>query len=167
MSNQQIYLALYRGRRSGSGLKVWLARAADWLTRKITRGQYSHCEIAIRLPENAADTAPLYECRSASIRDSGVRMKVMSLPPDKWDVIPLPASQAMAERLQNLWDNTRTAPYDYAGAIGLAISCRHSRRRWFCSEWCAQAIGLPESWRFSPNSLPAVVYAFINRGCQL
>ena len=91
MSNQQIYLALYRGRRSGSGLKVWLARAADWLTRKITRGQYSHCEIAIRLPENAADTAPLYECRSASIRDSGVRMKVMSLPPDKWDVIPLPA----------------------------------------------------------------------------
>lgn len=167
MNTQPIYLALYRGRRDGTGWRVWLARAADWLTRQITRGQYSHCELAIRLPENAADGAPLYECRSASIRDGGVRMKVMPLPSDKWDVIPLPASQAMTERLQSLWDNTRAAPYDFAGAIGLAIACRHSRRRWFCSEWCAQAIGLPESWRFSPNSLPAVVYAFINRGCQL
>ena len=50
MNTPPIYLALYRGHLSGSGLKVWLARATDWLTRKITRGQYSHCEIAFRLP---------------------------------------------------------------------------------------------------------------------
>lgn len=54
MNTQSIYLALYRGRRDGTGWRVWIARATDWLTRKITRGQYSHCEIAFRLPENDA-----------------------------------------------------------------------------------------------------------------
>lgn len=92
MNTQPIYLALYRGRRDGTGWRVWCARATDWLTRQITRGQYSHCEIAIRLPENDAAGSPLYECRSASIRDGGVRVKTMPLPPDKWDVIPLPTS---------------------------------------------------------------------------
>ena len=40
MNRQQIYLALYKGRRDGSGWRVWCARATDWLTRKLTRGQY-------------------------------------------------------------------------------------------------------------------------------
>lgn len=34
-----------------------------------------------------------------------------------------------------------------------------NRRRWFCSEWCAAALGLPESWRWSPNDLAAIVPA--------
>ena len=55
MSQRQIYLALYKGRRDGSGWRVWCARATDWLTRILTRGQYSHAEIAIRLPETAAN----------------------------------------------------------------------------------------------------------------
>ena len=76
MSNQQIYLALYRGHRSGSGLKVWLARATDWLTRILTRGQYSHAEIVVREHPQAS----VYTCYSASIRDKGVRCKVMPLP---------------------------------------------------------------------------------------
>ncbi|WP_250591328.1 hypothetical protein [Neisseria subflava] len=53
MSEQQIYLALYRGRRDGSGWRVWAARFTDGLTRVLTRGRYSHCEIAVRLPETA------------------------------------------------------------------------------------------------------------------
>ena len=48
MSNQQIYLALYKGHRDGTGWRVWTARFADWLTRILTRGRYSHCEIAVR-----------------------------------------------------------------------------------------------------------------------
>lgn len=51
MNTQPIYLALYKGRRDGSGWRVWCARATDWLTRALTRGQYSHCEIAVRLTE--------------------------------------------------------------------------------------------------------------------
>ena len=31
-----------------------------------------------------------------------------------------------------------------------------NRRRWFCSEWVGKALGLPESWRFSPNDLAVI-----------
>ena len=68
MNTQPIYLALYRGRRNGTGWRVWFARAADWLTRVLTRGKYSHCEIAVREHTQAS----VYTCYSASIRDGGV-----------------------------------------------------------------------------------------------
>ena len=48
MNTQPIYLALYKSHRDGRGWRVWCARATDWLTRKLTRGQYSHAEIAVR-----------------------------------------------------------------------------------------------------------------------
>ena len=152
MSTQPIYLALYRGRRDGSGWRVWCARATDWLTRVLTRGQYSHCEIAMRLPETADGQE--YECYSASIRDGGVRLKTMSLPADKWDLIPLPDS--VGERLYGLWEETQGQGYDLPGAFGVVFGLPENRRRWFCSEWVGAALGLPESWRFSPNDLAVI-----------
>nr|DAP70986.1 MAG TPA: cysteine peptidase [Caudoviricetes sp.] len=152
MSTQPIYLALYRGRRDGSGWRVWCARATDWLTRVLTRGQYSHCEIAMRLPETADGQE--YECYSASIRDGGVRLKTMSLPADKWDLIPLPDS--VGERLHGLWEETQSQGYDLPGAFGVVFGLPENRRRWFCSEWVGAALGLSESWRFSPNDLAAI-----------
>ena len=147
-----IYLALYRGRRDGSGWRVWAARFTDWLTRCLTRGRYSHCEIAVRLPET--EDEPQYECYSASVRDGGVRLKTMPLPAEKWDLIALP--DGVQERLPGLWQATQGQSYDLPGALGIAFRLPENCRRWFCSEWCAQAIGLPESWRFSPNDLAAI-----------
>ena len=149
MSTQPIYLALYRGRRDGTGWRVWCARATDWLTRVLTRGQYSHAEIAVRLPETAE-----YECYSASIRDGGVRMKTMPLPSAKWDLIPLPDS--VGGRLETLWSQTQGQGYDLPGAFGVVFWLPENRRRWFCSEWVGKALGLPESWRFSPNDLAVI-----------
>ena len=152
MNTQPIYLALYRGRRDGTGWRVWLARATDWLTRVLTRGKYSHCEIAARLPETAGEQE--YECYSASIRDKGVRRKVMPLPSAKWDLIPLPDSAG--GRLETLWAQTKGQGYDLPGAFGVVFGLPENRRRWFCSEWVGKALGLAESWRFSPNDLAAI-----------
>ncbi|WP_225747933.1 hypothetical protein [Eikenella sp. Marseille-P7795] len=149
MINQQIYLALYRGRRDGTGLKVWLARFSDWLTRVLTKGQYSHCEIAMKLPETAE-----YECYSASLRDGGVRVKTMPLPETKWDLIALPDD--VGGRLETLWAETQGQGYDLPGAFGVVFGLPENRRRWFCSEWVGAALGLSESWRFSPNDLAAI-----------
>ena len=107
-----IYLALYHGHRGGTGWRVWAARFTDGLTRILTRGRYSHCELAVRLPETADGQE--YECYSASLRDKGVRRKTMPLPSAKWDLIALPDS------------------------VG-------------------KALGLAESWRFSPNDLAVIV----------
>jgi len=147
-----IYLALYHGHRDGTGWRVWCARATDWLTRVLTRGRYSHCEIAVRLPETAGEQE--YECYSASIRDKGVRMKTMPLPSAKWDLIALPDS--VGERLHSLWQETQGQGYDLPGAFGVVFGLRENRHRWFCSEWVGAALGLPESWRFSPNDLAVI-----------
>ena len=155
MSNRQIYLALYKGRRDGIGWRVWAARFTDGLTRVLTRGRYSHCEIAVREHTQAS----VYTCYSASIRDGGVRCKVMPLPESKWDLIPLPSTPEAHEQLQRVWTATEGQGYDLRGALGIAFGLRHNRRRWFCSEWCAAALGLPAGWRWSPNDLAAIVSA--------
>ena len=121
MNTQPIYLALYRGRRNGSGWRVWCARATDWLTRALTRGQYSHCEIAVREHPHAS----VYTCYSASIRDGGVRTKVMPLPEAKWDLIPLPSTLEAHERLQRVWAETQ----GQEGRIGHRLQNPPTRRQ--------------------------------------
>lgn len=145
-----IYLALYHGHRGGTGPKVWAERFTDGLTRVLTRGRYSHCEIAVREHTQAS----VYTCYSASIRDGGVRCKVMPLPSANWDLIPLPDS--VDGRLKTLWSRTQGQGYDLLGAFGVIFGLPENRRRWFCSEWVGAALGLPESWRFSPNDLAAI-----------
>ena len=147
-----IYLALYHGHRGGTGLKVWAARFTDGLTRVLTRGKYSHCEVAVRLPETADGQE--YECYSASLRDGGVRRKIMPLPSAKWDLIALPDS--VGERLHGLWQETQGQGYDLPGAFGVVFGLPENRKRWFCSEWVGKALGLAESWRFSPNDLAVI-----------
>ena len=147
-----IYLALYHGNRGGMGLKVWAARFTDGLTRILTRGRYSHCEIAIRLA--GQNSEPQYECYSASLRDGGVRRKIMPLPSAKWDLIALPDS--VGERLHSLWKETQGQGYDLPGAFGVVFMLPENRRCWFCSEWVGNALGLAESWRFSPNDLAVI-----------
>lgn len=153
MSNRQIYFALYKGRRDGTGWRVWAARFTDGLTRVLTRGRYSHCEIAVCEHTQAS----VYTCYSASIRDGGVRCKVMPLPESKWDLIQMESTSEAHERLQRVWTETRGQCYDLMGALGIAFGLPQNRRRWFCSEWCATALGLPAGWRWSPNDLAAIV----------
>ena len=147
-----IYLALYHGHRGGTGWRVWAARFTDGLTRILTRGKYSHCELAVRLPETAGGQE--YECYSASLRDGGVRRKIMPLPSAKWDLIELPDS--VGERLHRLWRETQGQGYDLPGAFGVVFGLPENRKRWFCSEWVGAALGLSESWRFSPNDLAVI-----------
>ena len=148
-----IYLALYHGHRGGTGWCVWAARFTDGLTRILTRGRYSHCELAVRLPETADGQE--YECYSASLRDGGVRMKTMPLPADKWDLIPLDDAVLHAHTV-GLYLRTAGQGYDLPGAFGVVFGLRENRKRWFCSEWVGKALGLPESWRFSPNDLAVI-----------
>ena len=54
----EVYLALYKGKADGIR-----ARFEDWLIRTITRSQYSHCEIAVRLPTYCVSS---YACYGSS-----------------------------------------------------------------------------------------------------
>ena len=142
-------LAMYKGRKDGSGIKVWAARLVDWAIRTITRSPYSHCEIAIRY------SGGLFDCYSSSARDGGVRLKTMPLPSGKWDLVELPAKAGLSAK--RLFRRTHGAGYDYPGALGAVFRLPQSRRRWFCSEWCAYAIGCTNPHRYNPQTLYAAV----------
>ncbi|WP_234404300.1 hypothetical protein [Neisseria elongata] len=49
--------------------------------------------------------------------------------------------------------------YDWFGAVGVVFKTRQRGDKWFCSEWCAAALGLPDCWRWLPNDLAAIVSA--------
>lgn len=148
MIKNGVYLALYKGRKKGKNLTALLSRFSDWLTRKLTKGEYSHSEVAI---VNNGRTF----CYSSSIRDGGVRKKEMTLDSEKWDLIKLERVSESQVRLY--FEKTKGAKYDWWGAIGIVCGIRQKRSKFFCSEWCFNAIkGGDQGWRFSPNELFAI-----------
>lgn len=137
-----VQLAVYKGRGLiGNALVRW------W-----TGSIYSHCELVIA-----------ERCYSASLMDGGVRRKWVgrrdsdiSLAPEHWDLIDLP----WADASQVIRYFNRTDHYRY-GWGGLVINQLLNRNRTvagaqFCSEWCAQALGLPNPASYSPSSLFAL-----------
>ena len=95
----KVYLALYKGRKTIKTPKDLAFRIIEWVIRKVTGGQYSHCEIAV----SVAFSDGLFDCYSSSFRDGGVRCKRMPLPAEKWDLIALDNQQIVMERLFSLW----------------------------------------------------------------
>lgn len=151
-----IYLALYKGTAKRAA-----HRLADSLIRLTTGGQYSHCEIAVeRLVFASGERYPdiFYDCYSASLRDGGVRCKRIDVSDvNKWDLIPLDISE---EQVLRYFEQTKSAGYDLVGAIGVALGIKHSKRRYFCSEWCYNAIfGGNEGHKFSPNELAKLLWS--------
>lgn len=144
-----IYLAFYKHKRETTGLKNLWYRFFDEAIRLATRGKYSHCEVAA-LREDG-----LYDCYSSSARDGGVRKKVMSLPFEKWDLNPVDCE---ISQITAYFDKTKYSKYDYLGAGGLVLPFTQNRGRYFCSEWCFNAVfNSKDGWRFSPNQLSCLI----------
>lgn len=152
----EVYLALYKGKAK----RRW-HRIIDNLIRFATGSQYSHCEIAVeRLEFAAGERYPdvFYDCYSASPRDGGVRCKRINVADkSKWDLILLDITE---EQVESYFEQTNGAKYDFAGAVGVALGLKHSKRRYFCSEWCYNAIfGGNEGHKFSPNELAKLLWS--------
>lgn len=141
----RVFVAFYKGRKSGSSPKALLFRGIDWLIRRATRGQYSHCEIAVARADDR------FVCYSASLRDGGVRRKTMALPADKWDLVPI--SDGLLPWVELFYRHTQSQPYDLVGALGVVIPVHQRLNKWFCSEWVGHVLGISESHRLSPNTL--------------
>ncbi len=141
-------IAFYKGKKPGSGLMTSVFRFLDSATRVLTKGPYSHCELVEVLPTGE------YKCFSSSYRDGGVRSKILSLNQESWDFVS--ADFVRLETLQEVENSTEGLGYDLLGAMGLVFLTPQSQKRWFCSELVAEVIGLPESWRYTPNTLYSV-----------
>ena len=78
----------------------------------------------------------------------------MDLPSEKWDLIELPG--ITSADIDRVWQAAQGKKYDWAGAIGTVLKIRQRPDKWFCSEFCAAVMGIPDGWRFSPNDLAAI-----------
>lgn len=135
--------AFYKGTRPGaSGVYNRLVRAWE-------RGPYSHCELVFSDGISA----------SSSFLDGGVRFKLISFDPANWDIFEMPVHLEMAAR--KWFTDHEGEAYDLMGNVHLVIgfvpSCLRKR---FCSAAMADALGLPDPWRFGPNALACILPAF-------
>lgn len=143
MPDNVVTLAFYKGR----GQTYW-HRVQDTAIRVATGGPYSHVELIM----GSALHGDLALCLSSSGRDGGVRAKRIQLRTESWDLVELNVGSSRPDQfvLKRIG-----ASYDYRGillshVLGLG---GHSENKWFCSEICAAAIGLPSPHLISPNRL--------------
>lgn len=142
-----VTLAFYKGR----GNLVY-QRIQDGVIRSVTRGIYSHVELI----SGDALHGQTAVCLSASGRDGGVREKRILLRPESWDLVSMCLNpEAPCQFIRGHLG----ARYDYAGLMFSQVLAfgGHNPDKWFCSEICAAALGLPNPQRVSPQFLFDVV----------
>jgi S-adenosylmethionine:tRNA ribosyltransferase-isomerase len=90
------------------------------------------------------------------VQDGGVRCKQIDVSDNtKWDLIPL--NDITEQQIKAYFDRTLGCKYDWWGALGIVLGIKQKRSKYFCSEWCFNAIlGGESGWRFSPNQLAAI-----------
>ena len=145
----KVYLAFYYKDRKVESLQTFWYRAFDTLTKVVTLGRYSHCEIAI-------ESAGQYRCYSSSKRDGGVRVKRMALPSDTWDLVDI--SHLITEQgVMDFYAKTKGMGYDVIGLLSPVVGNIHDKDKYFCSEWCGAALGFQQPNKLSPISLYRLV----------
>jgi hypothetical protein len=135
--------AFYRG--THAGLPGVYNRVVRWWTRS----KYSHVELVFSTGHAA----------SSSYMDGGVRFKMIDFNEDKWDFVDLPAH---LERAAFGWFLAhRGQKYDLLGNLHFIVApVADDKRRWFCSESVAAALGLPDPWRYDPGTLASAITLF-------
>lgn len=138
------YLAFYKGK--GDFL--------DKVVRLFTRSKYSHCAIVAHDIEY-----------SSTSRMGGVYAKRLYIPYDvkEWDIVPvyIPAQDVVA-----FYNRTKHCKYDYLGALGIVFTVFNQKKsRYFCSEWCAECLGLDKPYKCTPGSL--YDYARLGNGSKV
>jgi hypothetical protein len=143
--------AFYKGTHAG------VPGIYNRLVRWWTRSPYSHVELIFFDGSAGIDS----QAASASYMDGGVRFKWITFDPALWDFVDLPealASQALA------WFSSHEGDaYDLLGNLHFILEpVGDDKRKWFCSEAVAAALGMPDPARFDPGTLHAAL-TFINQ----
>ena len=133
-------IAFYKGTKEG------IAGVYNIGVRWIEDGLYSHCEVVFSNGLSA----------SSSFMDGGVRFKEIEYDLDKWDIFELPYFDE--EYAYNYFVQRIGKPYNLRGNIHFVFGfIRGNSDGVFCSEACAEALGLEKGWQFAPNALAHII----------
>jgi hypothetical protein len=146
--------AFYKGTHAG------LPGVYNRLVRWWTRSDYSHVELLLL----ETTTPGRAYAASASYMDGGVRFKTIDFDPALWDVVDLP--EQLSDKAWDWFAAHEGASYDLLGNLHFVFSAvGDDKRKWFCSEAVAAALGMLNPERFDPGTLHAAL-SFLNQPAQ-
>jgi hypothetical protein len=133
-------IALYKGTSTG------FAGIFDRLVKWWFKGIYCHGELIF---SNGI-------CASSSARDGGVRFKKIDFKQENWDIFSISGDE---EKAYKWFKDHEGDKYDYLGLLGFVLRRgTQDKSKEFCTEAIMSALGNPESWRFDPCTLGAMLY---------
>lgn len=139
--SKPVFLAMYKGKGD------W----KSWLVKKFSRSIYSHCEILIG-----------EHCYSSTVKDNGVRKDIFIYNEHDWDLFEIP--WAKAKKIEEHYLKTQNNGYGWFDLFsGYIFRSPVDHKGDFCSEWCAEALGISISTRLSPQDLLDIC---MDRGCK-
>jgi len=110
------------------------ASIVDKFISWFSRSKYTHVELIL-------SDGYMY---SSSGRDNGVRRK-KHIENDKiWTYFKVHGDE---KTILSFYEKTKDCKYDMMGILGFGLPLRDRTNRWFCSEWCCNAL------KISGNSL--------------
>lgn len=137
-------IALYKGVPDTFWHKVTHYVTCFFLSiRKLQLVKYSHSELCI-------DGI----CYSSSVRDGGVRSKIIDLSSGKWDLIEINLNDDQKTKALDRFIAIDGRSYDFLGAIGVVIPIvKDSKRKYFCFEVVAEMLDMKNPNKVTPIEL--------------
>lgn len=113
----------------------------DKLIRLFTRSIYSHCEV--KIGNIFYGVNPAHNKVSKYYRD---------FKKEDWDSIKINITK---KNFEIFFSYTKNKKYDWKGIFFSQIFPFkiHSKNKYFCSEWCAELLGLDRPYKYSPKKL--------------
>lgn len=120
----------------------------DRIISCVTKSEIVHCELVSQKFERE-DTVQFYGY--SAYFDEGVRARWFKVPKDQWIFIKL--NNVKVKQVKDFFEKTKGKKYDWLGILGFVFGNKDNPNRYFCSEWCAQALNFENPSKWSPAKL--------------
>lgn len=139
-----VQVALYKGPTDGLWNSFWHYVTCTFLSiRKMKIVKHSHAELCI----NGV-------CYSSSVRDKGVRSKLIDLNSGKWDLKEIQLTEQEVRKSLDRFLVIEGKSYDFLGAIGVVLPLiEDSKSKFFCFEVVAEMLEMPNPSKVTPVEL--------------
>lgn len=109
----------------------------------VTRSKIIHCELVTELYKDRF----LGYTSQAGV---GVYKHWEHYDPNMWEFIAL---EERPSKVYEFFYKTCGKGYDYLGCLGFVFGNRDDPKKYFCSEWCAECLGLENPSSLTPKDL--------------
>lgn len=136
--------------------KIKATSFLERLVRFFTDSDAVHCELVTALHRDqffGYTSLPL----------EGVVKRWYSYDPDEWTFIEV---RANPNDVLSFYEKAKGKKYDYLGCLGFVINVRENPNRYFCSEFCAEALSLKNPSSYTPGRLMEYFETFENLKCR-